>query len=269
MLRKNLLGAVIIGAAIVGAYGPAYAVPTQTIDGITFPIGIVPGGNQIQSGLLNETLITGANQTLSGIGYVTSIAAGLTEVWGNGDNGVELAYVFSGFLSTSVTAPTSTLAGSADFTGGTVSFYVLPFGTPIGTAGTVSGDISAIEAGTLWLSESAVAQNAAGDTLVSTIPIGSSLSNFSDGFGSTFLDVTGGAAAAAFNTGTFANAFGTSGFSDQYLTSDFSSGSTVPGFGVSGSATLKANASAIPEPISLSLLGMSMLGLGLARRRRS
>jgi hypothetical protein len=265
MSRKNVLAAAIVGIALVGAWGTAHAVPTATINGITFPIGIVPGGNQIQSGILDENLITASGQTLMGVGRVSTISdPSLAQVWGNGQNGMELAFVFNNFKSDVAAFPTVT------FTGGTVSFYTLAAGTPITGYGSIAADMAAIQAGTLWLTLTAAPQTAgpAGDTLVSTIQTGTSLSAFSVALGSTFLDVAGGPAAGAFDTGTFANAFDVAngGFSDISLTSDFSSGSLAEGFGISGSATLKANA--IPEPISLGLLGVGLLGLGMARRWR-
>jgi hypothetical protein len=107
-------------------------------------------------------------------------------------------------------------------------------------------------------------EDAAGDTLVSNILQGSSLTNFSAADGSGFLDVTGGDAGSIFGTQSFTNTFDTTGLSDFSLTSDFSTSSTDPDFGVSGSFTVKGNA--IPEPFSLGILGLGLVAVGAARR---
>jgi hypothetical protein len=269
MILGNAFRAAIIGTAMVGGMGLAHAGPTATVNGVTFPVGILAGGNQVDSSIISEELVTAAGQISSGVGVVTSIdTPALSQVWGNGQNNVELAFVFTNYLATSVVAPTATTAGSLAFTGGTLSFYTLPANTPINGLGSTAADIAAVQAGTLWLSLTAVPEDAAGHTLISTIPAGNSLTNFLGGQGEGFLDVTGGPAGPDLATKTFANAFDTTGFSDLTFTTDFSSSSTNGSdFNVSGSGTLKANA--VPEPLSLSILGLGLVALGAARRRRS
>jgi hypothetical protein len=259
------LAAAAVGVLLAfGAVTTAHAGATITIDGITVPVGIVPGGNQIQSGILDETLITAPGQQLQAVGFVNTIdTPGFAQTWQNGQNGVELAFVVSGYTANISAFPTVT------FTGGNATFYVLPAGTAITGYGTVAADILAIQTAALhtFLTVTAAPEDGAGDTLVSNILVGTSLSNFSAADGSGFLDVSGGDAAAAFATQTFANSFNSTGFSDLSLTSDFSTSSTDTGdgFGVSGSATLKANA--IPEPLSLGLLGIGLTAIGVLRRR--
>ena len=246
---------------MLGLCGNAYAGATATIDGVTFPIGIVPGGNQVQSGILDETLITGSGQTLQSIGIVNTIDSGLNQVWDLGQNGVELAFVVNNYVSNIATLPNVT------FTGGTVSYYVLNAGTDITAPGTIAGDIALIESGKLFLSFNAAPEDAAGDTLISSITTGSSLSAFTAASGNGFLDVTGGDAGLAFATQTFANVYDTAngGFSDVTLTSDFTTGGAASPFQISGSATVKANA--IPEPLSMAMLGIGLVGIGAVRRR--
>src|ERR1700733_3255436 len=186
MLRKNLLGTAIVGTVLIGACASAYAGPTATVNGITFPIGIVPGGDTLQSGILDETLITGPNQTFSGVGRVDSINdASSNQVWGNGQNGLELAFVFSGYTST-----TASTNSTLYFTGGTLTFYTLPANTVINGLGSITADEGAVEAGTLWLSEAGAPIDAAGDTLKATIPQGDTLTDFSAATGQGELDVT-------------------------------------------------------------------------------
>jgi hypothetical protein len=263
MSRMHLLIGAVVGAVLAGASVPAHAVPTTTVDGVTFPIGLSLGGNQIQSGVLSESLINGVGDTLSGIGIVNSIGQGLNTVWSNGDNGVELVFYFTGFVATSISG------GTVDFTGGVANFYVLAAGTPISGFGSFAADVAAIQAGTLWLSTAGAPQNPAGNTLISNLTTTGTIGAFTAGSGNGFLDVTGGDAAGNFDTNTFANAFDLGGYSDLTLTSDFTNGqgTSSDGLPVGGSATVKANA--IPEPISLGLLGIGLLGLGMARRRKS
>jgi len=267
MAKKFTLGATVICTALIALANVAHAVPTATVNGVTFPVGALPGGNQVDSAIIAQQLVTAVGQVSQGVGIVTTIRTPtLTSTWGDGQNGVELAFVFDGYTATTVTAPTATTAGSLLFSGGTLKFYTLPTGTQINGLGSVAADIAAVQGGTLWLSMAAPAEDAAGDTLVSTIPAGNSLTAFAGGQGEGFLDVAGGPAAPFLATRSFANAFDGGGFSDMTFTTDFSTSSTAGSdFTVSGSATLKANA--VPEPLSLSVLAIGVMGLAAARRR--
>lgn len=271
MLFKTLLGSTLIGTALLAA-GAAHAGSTITINGVTIPIGLVAGGNQIDSAVLFETPVTAAGDIDTGVGFVTSINNAFgTQVWQNGDNGVELAYTFT-YVASSVVAPTLTTNGIANFSSGSVDFYTLAAGTPINGLASIAADVAAVTSGTLFASTTAAKEDPAGDVLVSTIPAGTSLTAFAGGTGDGFLDVTGGPGGAPFETATFANPFdltGSSkpGFSDLSFTSDFSTGAGG-NFGISGSATLKGNAAVVPEPMSLALLGVGLAAMGVVGRRK-
>ena len=172
-MTRKLLTTVAVAALAIGAAQTAHAAATTTINGVTIPLGIVPLGNVLQSGVLNENLITGNGQTLQGIGIVNSISAAgqINPIWQNGDNNTELAFFFTGYVSNTSGLPTVT------FTGGTTDFYTLAAGTVISGHGSFAADMAVIQSGSLWLSTNGVPEDAAGDTLISTLT-GGSLANF-------------------------------------------------------------------------------------------
>ena len=266
---KLLAATGAVGASLLFS-GAAHAVVTQTVLGVTFPVGLIPGGNQIDTALFGETLVTAVNDISSGVGIVQSINdPAFNPTWSDGQNGIELAFVFDNYKATSVTAPTGTTSGKLLFSGGTAAFYELPAGTPVQGHGGPAGDISFIQAnGTLWLSLTAAPNDILGNTLSSTIPAGEALTLFVGGQGQGPLDIAGGPAAPYFATCTFFNPFDLpNGCSDITLTTNFSTSSTEGSdFAVNGAATVKANA--IPEPMTLTLLGFGMAALGMARRRK-
>lgn len=111
--------------------------------------------------------------------------------------------------------------------------------------------------------------DAAGDTLAATLttnsfpPTGSA-----NGYG----DITGGAGATQFTTGNYLTSVGT--FADVTFSDEFcpngSSGRCIPAIGnwddqSFDPATAQVSA---PEPLTLSLLGVGLIGLGISRRRR-
>ena len=271
MLRR-LAGTTALGLALIAAASPGAraTVATANVNGVVFPIGIVPGGNQIQSAFINETSVANVGDVLSGIGYVNAISLGTNssaQTWSNGQNGVMLAFEFSGYTVSNIVNPSSSNAGSVSFTGGTVNFYTLPANTNL-AAGSVTADESLVTGGTLWLSTAAAIEGPGSTTLSAALPPGDSASNIvhaASGFG--YLDVTGGPAGASFHTGTFANPSDPGGFSDMSFTSDFSNAPTGSDFPITGSATLKANA--VPEPMSAALLGFGVLTLAFVYRRRA
>ncbi len=259
-MKKTVL-AIAAGFALLGGSGAALAVDIGGLE--------IPTGPSFAVGQVYENVVSQVGDVLQGYGKVDSINSfAVGALCAN----CELTYRFTGYTVTSITA------NEVKFSGGTISFY-LGFGAAnnfnTSNAGGSAGDLAEATDGTLFLTLTGHAIDAAGNTFVGT---GANIgTTFPTGFGTGLADVApgGGIASSFFDTNSVAALFG-GGNADFELGSSFSGLNPVypsecPGGGacVRGSADFTATVAVIPEPGTYALMfaGLGVIGL-MAQRRR-
>lgn len=256
------------------------------IDGVAFN-----AGDQLVTTAIWESVLQNVGDSLSGVGIVSKISCagcgGTT--WLDGTNNTQLTYYFSGYtvaqwydtaggVHGSGDNVGFNLAKSIDFTGGNIKLFTdkvsggFSYLDPSANANVVNpaliaADIANATDGKLWLEYAGVTTTDLSGrvgTLFSDTATLNPVHAGGSGFG--YLNVVANPLAAA--TGNFdTNSFLINGVvADARLDSSFS----TPNSGawpLSGTAAIKTNA--IPEPGSLALLGLGLMGLGATYRRKS
>jgi hypothetical protein len=276
-LKKGLVGIAAVGALALGA-GQAQA---ANIGGIN----VTPGAH-FETGTVYENFVAAAGHTLGGYGSIDKINGNAAYCTG-GLGACELTFQFGGFTVTHFNA------AQIVFSGGWVNFYVQQTSDAGFTAfnpfasGSDAAAIASATDGDLWLTlagHTTVAPTGTfgvvPGTLFSTANAFGPFGSGSDaGFGGGLLSVAnaGGLADAVLDTNSIADAIG--GFADMLLTSSFSpfvvpyttcnvADATANGTTgcLAGSSDLRGLV--VPEPGTLSVLGLGLLGLAAVRRRR-
>lgn len=272
---KKLIKAVVV----IGLLGLSAGANALNVGGVEWTPGVPSGGadqdttlrysfNQwftnsgsqaINGGLLDPTNAiasntVAANDVLQGVGEVSAFNGNTVStdsltggIPGSFCSGCELTFAFGGF----------TVAGAGAFTGGWLNLYVDTANNfDVADNPFLAANANTALDGTLWLS-----------MLVDS----SAFSNFDDfnsGALTTYLSVTGGLAKDYFNTDSLTKV-------DSGVLSDFLQSASASffnrdeelelvGTGTGQMAGLSTN---VPEPESLALIGIGLLGFAAARRK--
>ncbi|MDP3537297.1 MAG: PEP-CTERM sorting domain-containing protein [Azonexus sp.] len=272
-MKKYIKLAAAVSAALVTQYASAGMV-TMYGDGGSIQI---PGNSNFQVASVYENIVTSVGQELKGYGELTQING---QPISNLCTNCELTFVFDNYFVSSITG------ANASFTGGNVSIY-LGFGAnndfnPF-ASGSSAADIAAATNGALFLTLKGHEIAPGGVTLSSVVSSGNLLTpsfRFNGG-GLWDVDMSGlGLANGNFNTNSFLAAFGGPTADMSFNTSGDTNfvphaGECQPGpqgqpsngaACVAGSADIRGYV--IPEPGTLALAGLGLMGLGFGGKRR-
>jgi hypothetical protein len=258
----SILASTVFAATILGS-GAAFAGPLG--------IGLPADPFYFDTTTSYESLVQNAGDVLTGIFTVDSIKSSLhpaNPTYAYGSNGLFLTGVFTGFvLETPIINANNTV--TLNFHGGSLNYYVSNSNNFTNTSGSTTTDVNSASMGSLWLSATPEVIDGAGHTLSITLNGATSASAFSDAATSNvLLDVTGGAAAAIFDSNTFFNSQ-TDTFADLLFkgSANLAVAGSCGDFGVCGSNLTKGFL--IPEPLTLSVFGAGLAGAAALRRKKA
>lgn len=269
IMKKFIKLAAAVSAALATQYASAGVIMYG--DGGSIDM---PGTFNFQVASVYENAVTAVGQELKGYGEITQInGTAISSLC----TGCELTFTFDSYFVSSISS------GAATFTGGAVSVY-LGFGgnndfNPFMSASSAA-DLAAASNGALFLNLIGHDIDALGNTLSSTAASGDLLGAQFQFFGGGLWDVDtlgSGLANINFDTDSILAAFGGGNADFAFDTSGragINSGAPHPtectrlegASCVAGSADIRG--SVIPEPGTLALAGLGLMGLGFGSKRR-
>jgi len=263
-----------IALAIALAMG-AGAASAANVNGVTFAGGAYFEVGDVYEGSLNSdgtAAILAPGEILAGVGRIDTIKDSQGNVtWSRGQNGVYLSYWFDSYKTQAINSTTpATPPFNVIFSGGAIHFYTSA--AEFTPTGSFAADQATISAGNLWLDATGAttrlctAANNCVEGVGTPIALDSfilsgSLGSIGSGAGNGLLNFTGGPAQVYLDTNAFP------GGSDAALGSSFNSGSATAGYAASGSIDIRGVA--LPEPATLSVMGLALLGMAGIRRRKA